>query len=202
MYLNYGKRIFDFIIALIGMVLLFPLLLLIAILVKREFGDSIIFKQKRAGKNGVPFFIYKFRTMKTLYDNQGYLLPDEVRLTAFGHWLRKISLDELPQLWNILKGDMSLVGPRPYLLEYVPLYTKEQARRLEVRSGLTGWQQIQGRNKLAWHEKFKYDLWYINHVNFFLDLRILFKTISCVIKGEGVNEAGFVSSSRFRGEES
>jgi sugar transferase EpsL len=176
------KRIFDFTIALLNMALFFPVMLVLVVMIKCKLG----FKQLRPGLYGKPFYLYKFRTMTNAKDFNGNLLPDSERLTNFGKFLRRYSLDELPQLFNVLKGDLSLVGPRPLLMEYLPLYNKEQARRHEVKPGITGWAQINGRNAINWDEKFKLDIWYVDHWSFWLDIRILFLTIVKVLRGSGV----------------
>src|SRR5690625_1486033 len=170
------------------LILLFPILFGITIIIKCKLGSPIFFKQKRPGLYGKPFLVYKFRTMKLLYDNNGSLLPDQKRLTSLGRILRKYSLDELPQLVNVLKGDMSLVGPRPLLLEYMSLYTDEQNLRHHVKPGITGWAQINGRNEISWEEKLKLDLWYIKNQNMKLDLKIFFKTIVKVLRTDGVKQ--------------
>jgi len=182
------KRFMDLIISFILLILLFPILFGITIIIKCKLGSPIFFKQKRPGLYGKPFLVYKFRTMKLLYDNNGSLLPDQKRLTSLGRILRKYSLDELPQLVNVLKGDMSLVGPRPLLLEYMSLYTDEQNLRHHVKPGITGWAQINGRNEISWEEKLKLDLWYIKNQNMKLDLKIFFKTIVKVLRTDGVKQ--------------
>ena len=164
-----------------------------------DMGRPIIFTQQRPGLSGKPFTIYKFRTMNDERDAQGNLLPDEQRLTRFGKFLRKTSLDELPELFNVLKGDMSLVGPRPLLMEYLPLYSAEQARRHEVKPGITGWAQINGRNTLAWEDKFNLDVWYVDHLSFWLDVKILFITLLKVFKREGISQDGQATVEKFRG---
>ena len=187
-YYKWGKRLFDIIIVLIAMVLLSPLIALIALAVLLSMGTPVIYKQARAGLHGKPFIMYKFRTMTDGRDQKGQLLPDEQRLTRLGRFLRCTSLDELPELWNVFKGEMSLVGPRPLLIEYLPYYTKEQMRRHDVKPGITGWAQINGRNAISWEKKFKYDVWYVDNFNFWLDLKILFKTVIKVLKREGIND--------------
>ena len=181
MYRKYIKRILDFILSLIALVILSPIILVIAILVRIELGSPVIFKQKRPGLNEKIFTLYKFRTMTDAKDENGNLLPDNIRLTKFGKILRSTSLDELPELFNILKGDMSIVGPRPLLVKYLPLYNKSQKHRHDVRPGFTGWAQCNGRNALSWEEKFDLDIYYVNHVSFFIDVKILFKTIKIVL---------------------
>lgn len=199
MYKRYYKRIFDFIVALIGLLILAPLLIILAILVRVVLGAPIIFKQQRSGLNGKPFIIYKFRTMKDDFVEEGKPLPDEVRLTKFGKFLRKFSLDEFPEFFNVLKGNMSLVGPRPLLMDYLPLYTKEQMRRHEVRPGITGWVQVNGRNSLEWKDKFLLDVWYADHCSFILDLKILCLTLLKVVRCYGVAQVGHATMEKFTG---
>jgi len=198
-YARFFKRALDCIISLFALILLSPLLLSIAILVRINIGSPVLFKQKRPGRNEKIFTLYKFRTMTDECDKNGELLPDELRLTKFGKWLRSTSLDELPELFNILKGDMSLVGPRPLLVEYLPLYNEEQRRRHEVRPGLTGFAQINGRNAISWEEKFRFDLQYVDNITFLQDLKIIFLTIIKVIIREGINSEGTVSMELFKG---
>jgi sugar transferase EpsL len=181
------KRMMDVILSLIGIIILSPFMLLIGILVKWKLGSPILFKQQRPGLNGVPFYLMKFRSMSNQKDNKGKLLPDHQRLTPFGKILRKFSLDELPQLINVLKGDLSLVGPRPLLMEYIPLYSEEQASRHRVKPGITGWAQVNGRNEITWEEKFELDIWYVNHQSLIFDLKILWLTVIKVVRSEGVN---------------
>ena len=185
--------------ALIIVILLSPLIILFGLLVLFSMGRPIIFTQQRPGLNGKRFTIYKFRTMSDERDAGGNLLPDEKRLTRFGKFLRKTSLDELPELFNVLKGDMSLVGPRPLLMEYLPLYSKEQMRRHEVKPGITGWAQVNGRNTLSWEDKFKMDVWYVDNISFRLDAKILFLTIWKVLKSEGINQEGRATVEFFKG---
>jgi len=187
MYRKYFKRPLDFIMALVGLVVLSPLLLIIAILVRVKLGSPVIFKQPRPGLNEKIFTLYKFRTMTDERDENGELLPDEVRLTSFGKWLRSTSLDELPELWNILKGDMSLVGPRPLLVEYLPLYSEEQRCRHEVRPGLTGLAQVNGRNAISWEARFKLDVRYVRNITFKGDCSILLITCKRVLEREGIS---------------
>lgn len=187
MYAKYIKRMLDFILSLIALIVLSPLMLIIGLLVRIKLGKPIIFKQKRPGKNEKIFTLYKFRTMTDEKDQNGNLLPDAERLTKFGKTLRSTSLDELPELWNILKGEMAIVGPRPLLVEYLPLYNEAQKHRHDVRPGLTGLAQISGRNAISWEEKFEDDLKYIKDVNFIDDCRIVLKTISKVFKKEGIS---------------
>lgn len=199
MYRKYTKRILDFILSLIALVILSPIILVIAILVRIKLGSPVIFKQKRPGLNEKIFTLYKFRTMTDAKDENGNLLPDNIRLTKFGKILRSTSLDELPELFNILKGDMSIVGPRPLLVKYLPLYNKSQKHRHDVRPGFTGWAQCNGRNALSWEEKFDLDIYYVNHVSFFIDVKILFKTIKIVLLREGISSDTSVTMEEFRG---
>lgn len=187
MYAKYIKRMLDFILSLIALIVLSPLMLIIGLLVRIKLGKPIIFKQKRPGKNEKIFTLYKFRTMTDEKDQNGNLLPDAERLTKFGKTLRSTSLDELPELWNILKGEMAIVGPRPLLVEYLPLYNEAQKHRHDVRPGLTGLAQISGRNTIDWEEKFEEDIEYIQNVNFVTDCKIVFKTVSKVLKKEGIS---------------
>ncbi|WP_316571711.1 sugar transferase [Neobacillus sp. YIM B06451] len=193
------KRFVDFTCALIGLAILWPVLLLTAFLVRVKLGSPVLFKQQRPGLHGKPFYVYKFRTMTDERDEEGALLPDDVRLTGFGKVLRKSSLDELPQLLNVLKGDLSLVGPRPLLMEYLELYTDDQARRHEVRPGITGWAQVNGRNDISWEEKFALDVWYVDNQSFWLDMKILFMTFHKVIKSEGISQKGIATVEKFTG---
>lgn len=194
------KRLFDFSCSLIGLIILSPLLLITALLIRVKLGSPILFRQMRPGLYGRPFFVYKFRTMTDERDENGNLQPDEVRLTPFGQWLRKFSIDELPQLFNVLKGDLSLVGPRPLLMEYLELYSPEQERRHEVRPGITGWAQVNGRNTISWEEKFKLDVWYVNHQSFFLDIKIILLTVYKVFKREGISQQGHVTIEKYSGQ--
>ncbi len=193
------KRLIDVIVSGVALILFSPLFLFLYIRIKKEMGSPVIFKQVRPGKGGLPFTMYKFRTMKNAIDIDGKMLPDSERLTAFGLKLRSSSLDELPELWNVLKGDMSLIGPRPLLVEYLPLYNQEQARRHEVRPGITGWAQVNGRNAISWEEKFKLDVWYVDNISLLLDIKILFKTIKKVFIREGISAAGEATMSKFTG---
>lgn len=172
---------------------------LLALLVRFKLGAPVLFRQQRPGLHGRPFTLYKFRTMTDARDAEGALLPDAERLTSFGHFLRSTSLDELPELFNVLKGEMSLVGPRPLLMEYLPRYTPEQQRRHEVRPGLTGWAQVNGRNALSWEEKFALDVWYVEHCSFWLDLKILVLTTGKIINREGISQPGHATMEEFRG---
>jgi len=180
------KRIFDLVLCSFSCFVILPVVVIIAMAAFISMGHPIIFKQLRPGKDGKPFYLYKFRTMLELKDDKGNYLPDEKRLTAFGRFLRRYSLDELPELWNVIKGDMSLVGPRPLLMEYIRYYTPEQARRHEIKPGITGWAQINGRNALSWEDKFKLDVWYVDNWSLSLDIKIIVLTIIKVVKGEGV----------------
>lgn len=193
------KRAFDIICAASALLLLSPLLVLIAIMVRLRLGTPVLFRQERPGLHGKPFLMYKFRTMTDRCDQQGNLLADSERLTAFGKTLRSTSLDELPELINVLKGDMSLVGPRPLLMEYLDRYTPQQARRHEVRPGITGWAQVNGRNALSWEERFKLDVWYVDNCSMLLDFRILLKTVGKVVGREGISEKGQETMSKFMG---
>ncbi|GIW50673.1 MAG: hypothetical protein KatS3mg081_0028 [Gemmatimonadales bacterium] len=198
-YRKFGKRIPDIVLASVGLVLLSPVALVIALAIRLSMGPPVIFRQVRPGLHGTPFVMYKFRTMLDLHDQQGNLLPDEQRLTHLGRFLRRFSLDEIPELWNVLKGDMSAVGPRPLLMEYLPLYTPEQARRHEVRPGMAGPVIMSGRNLLDWDEKFELDVWYVDNMSLWLDLKILVLTAWKVLKGEGVSAPGHETAPRFTG---
>lgn len=187
MYRKYIKRLLDFILSLFAIIILSPVLLIVALLVRIKLGAPVIFKQKRPGLNEKIFTLYKFRTMTDAKDEQGNLLPDEIRLTKFGKLLRSTSLDELPELFNILKGDMSIVGPRPLMTRYLPYYTEEERARHSIRPGMTGYAQVKGRNSLTWDEKFKYDLYYVNHVTFLVDIKVILDTIKIVINHEGIS---------------
>ena len=191
------KRIFDITLTLIGALFLFPVFLLTALMVKIKLGAPLFFKQVRPGLNGNLFNMYKFRSMTNECDKDGNLLIDEVRLTKFSKFLRSTSLDELPGLWNVLKGDMSLVGPRPLLVEYLPLYSEKQSRRHEVRPGITGWAQVNGRNAISWGEKFDLDVWYVDNQSFWLDIKILWLTVQKVISRDGVSPEGVDIMPRF-----
>lgn len=194
------KRLFDFCASLCGLILLSPIIALVAWKIRKNLGSPVLFRQTRPGLNGKPFEMVKFRTMKDAVDAQGNPLPDSERMTPFGDKLRNSSLDELPELWNVLKGDMSLVGPRPLLMRYLPLYTKEQARRHEVRPGVTGWAQINGRNAISWEDKFKLDVWYVDNRSFWLDIKILFLTVKKVFVKEGISADGHVTIEPFTGQ--
>ena len=194
-----GKRLFDLAGALVALVLLAPVLLLIALLIRLRMGAPVLFVQVRPGLHGRPFRMVKFRTMRQAIDADGKPLPDSERLTPLGQFLRSYSLDELPELWNVLKGDMSLVGPRPLLLEYLELYSPEQARRHEVKPGVTGWAQVHGRNNLDWDSKFALDRWYVDNHSPWLDLRIIFMTFGMVVRRDGISAAGEATMPNFRG---
>jgi sugar transferase EpsL len=196
----FSKRLFDLSFALIALIILSPIILVIAILVRVFIGAPILFKQQRPGYKGRPFFIYKFRTMTNRVASDGSLLPDAERLTRFGHLLRSLSLDEWPELFNIVRGEMSFVGPRPLLMEYLPLYSPEQARRHDVVPGLTGWAQVNGRNTVDWPARFAMDTWYVDHWSFLLDIRIIFLTVWKVISREGINQEGQSTVEYFKGE--
>ncbi|MEZ9761343.1 sugar transferase [Vibrio splendidus] len=193
------KRLFDIVVSLTALILLSPIIALVAYKIKNNLGSPVLFRQTRPGLDGVPFEMIKFRSMKDATDKQGYPLPDSERLTAFGSKLRNTSLDELPELWNVVKGDMSLVGPRPLLMRYLPLYNKEQARRHDVRPGVTGWAQINGRNAISWQEKFELDTWYVDNHNVVLDIKILFLTVKTVFVKEGVSANDHVTMPEFKG---
>lgn len=193
------KRLFDILVSGLALVLLTVPLALLAWQVRRKLGSPVLFSQVRPGLNGQPFKMIKFRTMTDARDAKDELLPDAERLTPFGSWLRATSLDELPELWNVLKGDMSIVGPRPLLTEYLPLYSTEQARRHEVRPGVTGWAQVNGRNAISWDEKFAFDVWYVNHRSLWLDVKILWLTIRKVLVRDGISAMGEATMPRFTG---
>ncbi len=199
MYRKFIKRFLDFVLSLIALIILSPIMLIIFILVRIKLGSPAIFKQKRPGKNEKIFTLYKFKTMSDEKDEKGNLLPDEKRLSKFGKILRSTSLDELPELINILKGDMSIVGPRPLLIQYLPLYNDEQKRRHEVRPGLTGLAQVNGRNNLDWDERFKEDVYYVEHISLWEDIKIIFKTIGKVLKREGISQQGNATMEYFKG---
>ncbi|EAK9994063.1 undecaprenyl phosphate N,N'-diacetylbacillosamine 1-phosphate transferase [Campylobacter lari] len=198
MYKNGLKRVFDFFLALILLIIFLPFIVLIGIVLKIVQG-SVLFKQARPGLNEKIFYIYKFKTMSDEADENGELLPDELRLKPFGKLVRSLSLDELPQLFNVLKGDMSFIGPRPLLVEYLPLYNQEQKKRHDVRPGITGWAQINGRNAISWEQKFKYDVEYVQNCSFLFDLKIFFMTIVKVLKRSGVNKEGVATTDKFNG---
>lgn len=193
------KRAFDLAVSFIALALLWPLLLALAVLVRLKLGAPVLFRQQRPGLHGQPFTLLKFRTMTGARDSQGELLPDAQRLTPFGQFLRSASLDELPELLNVLRGDMSLVGPRPLLMRYLERYTPQQMRRHEVRPGITGWAQVNGRNALTWEQKFALDVWYVDHRSFWLDLRILAMTVGNVLRREGISQPGQATMEEFLG---
>jgi sugar transferase EpsL len=193
------KRLIDVFASLSGLLLLSPVLLILCALIYVRLGGPVIFSQRRPGLNGKPFFLLKFRSMTDERDADGVLLPDEHRLTAFGRKLRSTSLDELPSLWCVLKGDLSLVGPRPLLMEYLPLYSPEQARRMDVRPGITGWAQVNGRNAISWEEKFRLDVWYVDNQSLWLDIKILFLTVKKVLVRDGISAEGEVTMPKFTG---
>ncbi len=195
------KRLFDVTIAATAIVALSPVIVTSAVLIKKKLGSPVLFKQTRPGKDGVPFEIYKFRTMTDARDEKGALLPDDDRLTPFGETIRKLSIDELPQLFNVLKGDISLVGPRPLLMQYVPLYNEHQQRRMEVRPGITGWAQVNGRNNISWEDKFNLDVWYVDHQSFILDMYILLLTVFKVFKRSNISQDGHATTPVFKGNQ-
>jgi sugar transferase EpsL len=194
-----SKRILDLTLTIPGILILSPLLLFISFIVGVNYGTPIIFRQKRPGYRGKPFWVYKFRTMTNTHDTQDNLLPDSQRITRLGQFLRSYSLDELPELFNVLRGEMSWIGPRPLLMQYLERYSPEQARRHEVLPGITGWAQINGRNTLTWEEKFKLDVWYVDHRSFWLDIKILVLTILKVLRREGINQPGQATAEEFMG---
>ncbi|MFJ4397085.1 sugar transferase [Pseudomonas sp. NPDC089396] len=193
------KRVFDIVACAAALLLLSPVIALVAWKVRKNLGSPVLFRQQRPGRDGKPFEMVKFRTMRDAVDAQGNVLPDAERMTPFGSFLRASSLDELPELWNVLKGDMSLVGPRPLLMEYLPLYSAEQYRRHDVRPGVTGWAQINGRNALSWEDKFRLDVWYVDNRSLWLDVKILFLTVKKVVKKDGISADGEVTMSKFTG---
>lgn len=193
------KRLFDLLVSITLLLLFTPIIAIVAVLVRWKLGSSIIFKQQRPGLYGKPFYVYKFRTMSDARDSYGNVLPDYRRLTLFGQFLRKYSLDELLQLVNVIKGDLSLVGPRPLLMDYLPLYTEEQAKRHLVRPGITGWAQVNGRNAISWEEKFRLDIWYVENHNILLDVKILFLTLFKVLKSEGIHQENHITMEKFTG---
>lgn len=194
------KRIFDFSVSLLALLILSPIIGVTALLIRWKIGSPILFKQERPGLNENAFYVHKFRSMTDERDGHGKLLPDDVRLTAFGKVIRKLSLDELPQLFNVLKGDMSFVGPRPLLMEYLPLYNEQQARRHNVRPGITGWAQVNGRNAISWEDRFSLDVWYVENQSFWLDIKILFMTVFKVFKSEGISQDGHATMPIFKGD--
>lgn len=198
--MKFLKRIIDIVISLIALIVLSPIILVLIILIYFKLGSPVFFVQERIGKDNKVFKMIKFRTMKDIKDKDGNMLPDDVRLTKFGKALRSLSLDELPELFNIIKGDMSLIGPRPLLVEYLPLYNEEQIRRHNMLPGLTGWAQINGRNSINWTDKFKLDVWYIDNWSLLLDIKIFFKTIYKVFKREGINQDDNITMEKFNGK--
>jgi sugar transferase EpsL len=193
------KRALDILLAVLGLVLFAPVMVVTALAIRISLGSPVLFRQRRPGLHGSPFELVKFRTMRTAVDSRGDPLPDEQRVTAVGRFVRATSLDELPELWNVLKGDMSIVGPRPLLCQYLPLYNEQQRRRHEVRPGITGWTQVNGRNSLSWEKRFEMDVWYIDNRSTWLDLRILARTLVKVVSREGINQDGHVTVEPFRG---
>ncbi|MCH8010910.1 MAG: sugar transferase [Candidatus Marinimicrobia bacterium] len=193
------QRTFDIVLSSFCLLILSPILIILGLILLFTIGSPVLFKQTRPGFQSKPFTFYKFSTMTQEKDTKGVLLPNEHRLTRFGDFLRKTSLDELPSLWNVLKGDMSFVGPRPLLMEYLNRYTPEQARRHEVKPGITGWAQVNGRNAITWEEKFKFDVWYVENQSFWLDVKILFMTIWKVLIGEGISQKGHATMEEFKG---
>ena len=200
LYPRVGKRLFDLAITGLLSLLLSPVFVLTSLLVRKNLGRPVLFRQKRPGRDGKLFTLFKFRSMLDARDENQTLKPDASRLNRFGIWLRASSLDELPELWNVLRGDMSLVGPRPLLAEYLPRYTKEEWRRHDVRPGITGWAQVNGRNEVSWEEKFALDVWYVDNVSFRLDILILWRTVRAVLTARGVSASGHVSAPEFRPE--
>ncbi|EHM09245.1 glycosyl transferase possibly involved in lipopolysaccharide synthesis [Thermanaerovibrio velox DSM 12556] len=198
-YRRFLKRILDVALASAGICLLWPVMLITAILVRVKLGSPVLFKQARPGLNGKRFVMYKFRTMRYLCDASGKPLPDEERLTRFGRILRSTSLDELPELFNVLKGDMSIVGPRPLLMKYLPLYTPRQMRRHEVRPGITGWAQVNGRNAVSWEDRLEMDVWYVDNMSFILDVKIILLTFLKVLRREGISQQGRATVDEFKG---
>lgn len=196
-----GKRLIDVALSGLGLLALSPVIIATAIAIRWKLGAPVLFRQVRPGLYGRPFLLYKFRSMREAVDAEGRPLSDAERLTPLGKVIRKLSLDELPQLWNVFKGDMSLVGPRPLLTEYLPLYSREQARRHEVRPGITGWAQVNGRNAVAWPERFKLDVWYVDHVSLALDVKIILKTVGKVVARKGVDQENGVTMDKFTGNE-
>ncbi|ASS72693.1 sugar transferase [Bacillus atrophaeus] len=194
-----AKRVFDLTAAILLLCCASLIIVFAICIIRLKIGSPVFFTQVRPGLNGKPFTLYKFRTMTDERDKEGNLLPDEARLTKTGKLIRKLSIDELPQLWNVIKGDLSLVGPRPLLMEYLPLYTNKQSRRHEVKPGITGWAQVNGRNAISWEKKFELDVWYVDHRSFFLDLKILFLTVRKVLISEGIHQSDHATSERFRG---
>jgi lipopolysaccharide/colanic/teichoic acid biosynthesis glycosyltransferase len=199
LYRNLGKRLLDVTLAATALLVLLPLFVVLAFIVRLKLGSPMLFRQQRPGLYGQPFMMFKFRTMSDARDAAGNLLPDAMRLTRFGRWLRSTSLDELPELINVLRGEMSLVGPRPLLMQYLPHYTPEQSRRHMVKPGLTGWAQVNGRNGLGWEQKFAYDVWYVAHQSLWLDLKIIALTVLKIVKREGISQPGQATAEEFKG---
>ena len=199
LYQKYIKRLLDILLSGGALLVLWPVLAVLAVLVRTKLGSPVIFCQERPGRDEKIFKLYKFRSMTDARDENGELLSDEVRLTKFGRLLRSTSLDELPELWNIFRGDMSLVGPRPLLVKYLPLYNEEQRRRHDVTPGLTGWAQVNGRNAITWEEKFELDVWYVDHISFVLDVKIIWQTVKAVLHREGISAENSVTMEEFRG---
>ena len=197
LYRKYFKRLFDLIICISALIILTPIIITVAVLIVLVIGFPILYRQTRPGYLGTPFTILKFRTMSFKYNDNGGILPDDQRLRKFGKFLRSTSIDELPEIWNVIKGDMSIVGPRPLLMQYLDRYTPEQLRRHEVRPGITGWAQINGRNAITWEEKFKLDVWYVDNQSFLLDLKIIFLTIWKIIRRDGINQPGQATMEEF-----
>ncbi|WP_368642616.1 sugar transferase [Castellaniella ginsengisoli] len=193
------KRLLDILGAGLGLMILSPVILVLAWMIRRRLGSPVLFRQMRPGLHGRPFYMIKFRTMRDAVGTDGQPLPDAERMTPFGRLLRSTSLDELPELWNVFKGDMSLVGPRPLLMEYLPLYTPDQARRHEVRPGITGWAQVNGRNALGWEDKFRLDVWYVDNQSLWLDLKVLYLTVKKVLVRDGISAEGEATMSKFTG---
>jgi lipopolysaccharide/colanic/teichoic acid biosynthesis glycosyltransferase len=198
-YRRYGKRLFDLSLTVPTLILLAPFLAIIALIVRVGLGRGVLYKQTRPGLHAKPFVVYKFRTMVDLYDDQGHLLPDKERMTRLGNWLRRLSIDELPQLWNVIRGDISIVGPRPQLMKYVQRCSAEQMRRHEVRPGITGWAQVNGRNSISWEERFMHDVWYVDNKSFWLDLIILWRTVWVVLSQAGISAHGHATMPEFLG---
>ncbi|MBE3144749.1 MAG: sugar transferase [Planctomycetes bacterium] len=199
MYKQFGKRLFDILFTILALCVLAPIIGVIALFVRVNLGWPVIFSQKRPGLNEKPFTLIKFRTMTAAYDAQGNVYPDAERLTSFGRFLRTMSLDELPELFNVLRSEMSIVGPRPLLIKYLGLYTPEQARRHKIKPGITGWAQINGRNAIAWEGKFKLDVWYVDHISFWLDIKIIALTLWALLKRKDINQPGQVTMEEFLG---
>jgi sugar transferase EpsL len=200
-YRRHGKRALDLLVAVVMLVLLAPIIGAVAVLVFFGLGRPVLFRQLRPGRGGKPFELLKFRTMRAAHDAREEKVTDGERLTPFGQWLRRTSLDELPEFWNVLRGTMSIVGPRPLLMEYLPLYSAEQRRRHNVRPGITGLAQVNGRNATTWEDRFRFDVWYVEHLSFFLDLRILFRTAGQVVTRRGVSAPSHATMPRFKGKE-